>query len=168
MRGIPAFDASLQKTNLWLKDAAAEIRTDDRHKAYAGLRAVLHALRDCLPVEETAKLAAQLPLVLTGVFFDGWKPHKKPRRFSRDSFYEQVRRELRHNPGLDPALAVRAALRCLDLHLSGGEAEAVRRVLPREIRALWEELETEESSERENGGGRSAYAPGSSGLPIWP
>ena len=39
----------------------------DRHEAYLALRATLHALRDRLTIEETAQLAAQLPMLISVV-----------------------------------------------------------------------------------------------------
>ena len=51
--------------------AAAALGTDDRQDAYRAVRGVLHTLRDRLPVEESAQLAAQLPTLLRGVFYEG-------------------------------------------------------------------------------------------------
>ena len=45
---IKAFDTTLQLTNAWLHELSEEMGTDDRHRAYHALRAVLHALRDRL------------------------------------------------------------------------------------------------------------------------
>jgi uncharacterized protein (DUF2267 family) len=50
--GLPAFDATIDKTNHVLLEIEEAYRwpADRRAQAYAGLRAVLHALRDRLPV----------------------------------------------------------------------------------------------------------------------
>ena len=179
---IQAFESSRQKTNLWLKHVAAELRSDDRRKAYVALRTVLHLLRDCLPVEETAKFAAQMPLLLQGVLFEGWKPRRKPERLTRQAFFERVRASTRNQPGLDAALVTRAVLVTLGRHLSAGEIEAVRRVLPHEVRELWFELGHHRPAEggveapapREEHGepmardAFRAYEPGSHGTPAWP
>ena len=60
--GLAVFDTTLQKTNAWLKEVMDELGSSDRHQAYLALRAVLHALRDRLTVEEVAQLGAQLPM----------------------------------------------------------------------------------------------------------
>jgi len=60
------FGTTLQKTNLLLKQLGDTLHWDDHHKAYHGLRAVLHALRDRLPVPEAAHLGAQLPMLVRG------------------------------------------------------------------------------------------------------
>ncbi|MBI4376710.1 MAG: DUF2267 domain-containing protein [Elusimicrobia bacterium] len=132
--------SSVQKANLWLKDVERELHDSNRLKAYSTLRAVLHALRDSLPVYEAAHLAAQMPLLVRGIFFDGWKPRPKPARLDKQQFYGRIRTELRNQSGLDPALAAAAVIRTLYLHISAGELATIRDVLPREMRGLWEEI----------------------------
>ncbi|MGZ4255190.1 MAG: DUF2267 domain-containing protein [Solirubrobacteraceae bacterium] len=51
----------MEKAHVWLPEVAAELGTDDHHYVYRVLRAVLHAVRDRLTVDEAAQLAAQLP-----------------------------------------------------------------------------------------------------------
>ena len=60
------FGTTLAKTNLWLEQMSDALHWDDHHKAYHGLRAVLHALRDRLPVPEAVHLGAQLPMLYAG------------------------------------------------------------------------------------------------------
>jgi len=54
-------DRSVEKTHVWLNELAAELGREDHQYAYRVLRAVLHAVRDRLTVDEAAQLAAQLP-----------------------------------------------------------------------------------------------------------
>src|SRR5579883_2001308 len=120
-KNVDVFDSSLQKTNLWLRDVESELHALDRPRAYSALRAVLHSLRDCMPVDETAKFSSQMPLLMRGIFFDGWKPRKKPLRYTKARFLSRLRDELRNEAGLDAALAARAVFRVLEKHLSAGE-----------------------------------------------
>jgi hypothetical protein len=54
--GLATFDTTLEKTNHVLKEIerAYGWPKERRNQAYDALRAVLHAVRDRLPVEETA------------------------------------------------------------------------------------------------------------------
>jgi uncharacterized protein (DUF2267 family) len=135
--GLPAFDATLHATNAWLKDVMEELGCEDRAEAYHALREVLHALRDRLPVGETAALAAQLPLLLRGVYYEGWHPAGKPVKHHKDAFLAHLAGALHERLRAQPEEVARAVFRVLARHVSHGEIEAVRRALPADLRALW-------------------------------
>ena len=71
--GLAVFDTTVQETNLWLKGIMEGLHTDDRHLAYLALRATLHALRDRLGPENAVQLAAQLPMLVRGLYYEGWR-----------------------------------------------------------------------------------------------
>ncbi len=48
--GVDSLDRSIDKTNAWLADVAANFGTEDRRMAYRVTRSWLHTLRDRLPV----------------------------------------------------------------------------------------------------------------------
>jgi uncharacterized protein (DUF2267 family) len=136
--GLEVFDATVQKTNAWLKRLMEILESDDRHLAYLALRATLHALRDRLTVEEAAELAAQLPMLVRGFYFEGWDPTGKPVRDRHlDAFLARIWRELPPGTPVDPEPAARAVFRLLAERIAEGELEDVRHVLPGEIRELW-------------------------------
>lgn len=137
--GTEVFAKTLEKSNLWIDQVRDALDLIDRHDAYRALRAVLHALRDRLGVIEAAELGAQLPMLLRGLYFEGWRPSGKPLRIrSTEQFLDRVKREL--VPGrLDPAAAVEAVITVMDKHISRGELEGVRRSLPQHLRELWPE-----------------------------
>ena len=72
--GLRAFDSTIQRANIWLDDIMDELDWNDRERAYLALSAALHALRDRLPLTESAQLAAQLPQMIRGPYFAGWVP----------------------------------------------------------------------------------------------
>ncbi len=140
--GLEVFDRTLHKTHAWLKEIMGELGTEDRHKAYMALRAVLHALRDRLTVEEVAQLGAELPMLIRGLYYEGWNPTGKPlKERHKEEFLAHVARELKtpSGPALDPEAATRAVFQVLALKVSQGELEDIRGLLPKEIRELWPE-----------------------------
>jgi uncharacterized protein (DUF2267 family) len=135
--GTDTFEHSLQITNVWLKDLMARLGTEDRHHAYVALRMTLHALRDRLTVEEAAHLGAQLPMLVRGLYFEGWHPAGKPRKDrAAEEFLAHLESEAR-NPNFEPESAVRAVFGLLAERVSAGEIEDVKSILPRPVRAFW-------------------------------
>ena len=116
----------------------AELKTDNRHQAYMALRASLHALRDRIGPENAIHFAAQLPILLRGVFYEGWQPSETPTRERRlDDFLAYVESMLGSKTGIDPADAVRARFAASVESISFTEVLKLVNVLPRELRILW-------------------------------
>ena len=143
--GFDVFDTTTQKTNEWLQDISAELGDDNRRHAYLALRGTLHAVRDFLPLEESAQLSAQLPMLIRGIYFEGWNPSNTPEQDrSRESFLSRIDDALERalwneETDIDAEKAARAVLRVLSARISRGEAEEVRGVMPERIRDLWPE-----------------------------
>lgn len=136
--GLEVFDRTLQATNIWLDEVMQEADWADRHKAYRALRVVLHALRDRLPVDEASHLSAQLPMLLRGVFFEGWRPAETPVPVrSKDEFLSSLATAFASDTFSDPEGIARIVFGVLTRHLSNGECTKVKGVLPKEIRELW-------------------------------
>jgi uncharacterized protein (DUF2267 family) len=131
-RDVGAVDRSIEKTNEWLNQLSSELgKPDDRRYAFRVLRAFLHTLRDRLPVNESADLAAQLPVLLRGVYFDGWRPSKVPLKYHDiASFLDELAREAGLTGRTEAAYAAEATARVLGRHVSDGELRDVRAALP--------------------------------------
>ena len=69
-----SFERAMEKADVWIKGMMRELGTDEPAHAYRALGALLQALRDRLGVNEAAQLAAQLPLLVRGLFYEGWHP----------------------------------------------------------------------------------------------
>ncbi len=139
--GLEVFDATIQKTNRWLKEIQEVLHLGSRREAYHALRSVLHQLRDRMTVEEIAQFSAQLPLLVRGIFFEGWDPTGKPERIRHiEAFLEPIEKEF-HQLGLtvSPRQVAQGVFRVLNHHVSAGEIEDVRALLPQELRSLWPE-----------------------------
>lgn len=138
--GVTAIDRTIHKTNAWLDAVCDELHTDDRQEAYRTLRAVLHTLRDRLIPDEAVHLGAQLPMVVRGLYFEGWKPSATPTDDDLDAFAGRVRDELEDRPGVpDPERKIRAVFAVLADRIDPGEIGDVVRSLPKTIRPLWPE-----------------------------
>lgn len=129
---------TVHATSTWLKHIAEELGHGDKQKAYHALRGVLFAMRDRLPVEEVLDLSAQLPTLVRGIFFEGYKAAGKPEVYrNRDEFLRRVNEELKAGGGANPEAATRAVFTVLNKKVTAGEIEDVRHMLPSSIRALW-------------------------------
>jgi uncharacterized protein (DUF2267 family) len=135
--GLEVFDQTLQKTNIWLKEIMEHLGPD-RQRAYHALRAVLHTLRDRLTVEEAAHLSAQLPLLIRGIYFEGWHPaHKPTKERAKEEFLGQVAARLKGVEPINPETATRAVLEVLERNIDQAEAAQVRHMLPKALQELW-------------------------------
>ena len=135
---VGAFDRTLHKANIWLKDVMVQLDWQDYQRAYRALRAVLHALRDRLTIEEATDLGAQLPMLVRGIYYEGWNPTHTPvaaRR--RDEFLRDVAVEFGGDLDLDTEPIARAVFSVLEQHVTEGEIDDVRQALPAAIRKLW-------------------------------
>ena len=136
---LDVLDRSIEKTYIWINDLADELGTADNHEAYRVLRAVLHALRDHLGVCDAAHLAAQLPIFIRGVFYEGWDPSRTPER-TRDlnTFLMRIASEAKLAGETKAAFAARAAAGVLQRHITEGESVKVLHALPKHLRELFE------------------------------
>ncbi len=136
--GLRVFDHSVQITHEWLNDIGKTLGPDPQ-RAYHALRAVLHTLRDRLTVNEAADLAAQLPLFVRGVYYEGWQPAKTPIKLrSREAFVGAVQQRLFGGPQLNPEEATKAVFATLKKHCDQGEMSDVSAQLPQDLRAMFE------------------------------
>lgn len=126
----------------WLNDLAGRAPFEGTDEAYSLLRAVLHAVRDRLTAEEVAHLGSQLPMIVRGFYFEGWRPALAPNDFStEEEFLGHVRSCLGPGNAMDIRLreATLTALRFLGDHVDSGEMRHVVAQMPGEIAALFEE-----------------------------
>lgn len=136
--GLAVFDETLHITNAWLKDLMELLGWEEREYAYRALRVTLHALRDRMPVDNTSSLAAQLPMLVRGFFYEGWHPAGTPTRDrSQADFVAHVAKAFERTPDRDPDKIVRAVFTLLTQRLTLGEVEHVKKCLPADIRGLW-------------------------------
>lgn len=139
--GFDTFDRSIQTSLKWIDDVNKEMGREDRGHGYAAMRAVLHTLRDRLTVEQSTHLAAQLPMMLRGMFYDGWNPSEMPVKIrDREKFMDYIRDQLGDVSNDIPAdQALNAVLTTLQRHVSPGQLEDIQLMMPEELQHLWAE-----------------------------
>lgn len=141
MTGLASFDTTVQKSNIWLKKIMDAEGWQDRHKAYMVLRSVLHALRDRLTVDEAAHLGSQLPMLLRGMYYEGWNPSNTPLRLrTKEEFLALIALGYdRAQLDVDPEEALKVVIDLLSSNISEGEMEDVKHSMPADIQEMWPE-----------------------------
>ncbi len=136
--GIKTIDHAPQIVAEWLNLLQEDLGWPDRGRAYLLLRETLHAVRDFLTVDEAADLSAQLPLLIRGIFFEGWVPARTPARpRSVDDFLDRVMKSFPDDPPVAPDVAVAAVFSLLRRQISPGEYRQVAWAMRKPLRDLW-------------------------------
>ncbi|MGD9715243.1 MAG: DUF2267 domain-containing protein [Thermomicrobiales bacterium] len=135
----PTVSHAVQQLQIWLKSLCDSGGYADEAEALSVLRAVLHQLRDRLTPEEAIDLGAQLPLIVRGVYYEGWRPSRTPGGArSRDEFLQGVAAELTPHP-INAENAARDVFSLLAQAIDSGEIADVIGQLPASIKELWPE-----------------------------
>lgn len=138
---IKSFEHGLRSSEAWVHDLASQTGWDNNH-AYHVLISTLRAIRDRLPHEEAAHVASQMPLIIRGAYWEGWRPAHTPDKYSSpEEFLERVAKGVPELGIRSSAPAVEQVMRFLDKHLSSGEMRHVLADMPGEIRGLLEHRE---------------------------
>lgn len=136
--GLDVFDSTAQTTNQWLNDITDELGWGDRQLAYHALRATLQSLRDRVTVDMAAHLGAQLPLLVRGIYYEGWKPSNNPvKARTQEEFLRLVEERYHHREPVAYTDIVRAVLKTLNKHVTQGQVEGIREMLGEELKVLW-------------------------------
>jgi uncharacterized protein (DUF2267 family) len=134
--GLDVFDKTLQTTHIWLDQIMARIGPD-RQLAWKVLSIVLRQLRDRLPVELSAHLSAELPILVRGVYYDQYKPSNQPSEVDLDEFVQDVAKWLSDVRPVDPREAIQAVFGVLSSQVPKGQIRKVQDALPEKLRAFW-------------------------------
>ena len=137
--GLEVFDKTLQVTNIWLNEVVDDLGPD-RHFAWHVISTVSRLLRDQLPPDMAAHLGAQLPLLVRGTYYDGWRTPSDPETVkSAEEFLTKVAAGLASTRAVAPADAVTAVFGVMSRHIDRQQAAKVRGCLNESLRRLWPE-----------------------------
>lgn len=139
LEDISAFQKTFEKSSAWIQELNQLLAWDSEQKAYLGLRSVFHALRNRLTVEEAADFAAQLPMLLRGLFYEGYKPHGQPLKEKHlDQFLAHVAEYFPKETPEDVQRITKAVFQLIQKHVPAGEVKDIKANLPAELRQLWD------------------------------
>ena len=136
-----SLDKSTQKTKEWLHNIQHELGWEDENMVYIATRSVLQTLRDRLPIKEAIELGDELPMVMKGMYYEGYSTHGKPDKMkNREEFFNKVQ-EKSSNVPIKTEEATKAVFHILDKKLGGGgELNQVKANLPNDIQKFWSKL----------------------------
>lgn len=136
--GLESIDHTVQLTHIWINELDTLLGWEKKSRSYRLLRAVLQTIRDWLPTNEVADFAAQLPILLRGVYYEHWRPAATPvKDRSRAAFLARIDHAFVGDPIIFTPEAVSLTFEFLSGKIGAGEIEDVRHALPADLRALW-------------------------------
>jgi len=142
MTSSHVFAKHTQKAVEWVNSVDSLLGWRQKNHALDALRIVLHEIRDHLPPSEVAHLSAQLPLVIRGLYFEGWQPSQTPVKYRhKEAFVHSVRDSLIRyircpfDDG-EAERVIHAVFHTLALHLDQGEWEKLYFVFPKGIKSF--------------------------------
>lgn len=128
---------AIRQSSLWLDEVSERLEAEDRETALQALRAVLMSVRERIGPDNAAHLAAQLPVLIRGIFYDGFRPAAEPsKERTRKAFLAKVHGAVPHL-GVEPEQATRAMLEVMAHHIDPHETAKVADLFPAELRDLW-------------------------------
>jgi uncharacterized protein (DUF2267 family) len=126
------FEKLSQTANPWVESMMAELRVTDPYKAVRALGAGLATLRELMTPREMARFVGLLPVVVRGLFFEGWDPQVKPREIHhRSQLLALLGQKYAPHADLPTDLLLAAFLAVLNQRLRPEEmAEIARKLQP--------------------------------------
>lgn len=135
----PTVSHGVQQIQVWLKSLCDSGGYASTTEALAVLRSVLHQLRERLTPEEAVDLGAQLPLIVRGLYYEGWRPTRTPLRIrTREEFLDGIAARLAPHP-IKAENAARDVFSLLSQAIDSGEIADVINQLPDHVKDLWPE-----------------------------
>jgi uncharacterized protein (DUF2267 family) len=135
---VHSVERTVHKTNEWLKDLTAELGGgEERDDAWRILHGFLPVLRDRLTLDEGAQLAAELPALVRGVFYEGFDPGHQPEKIrDPEIFVARIAERTEITDPEEAALAAVAVTNVMARHIAEGELEDVLSQLPKPLREV--------------------------------
>ena len=139
-KGLEVIDHTVQTTHEWINELKERLDWVGHRDALHLLRVTLTGVRDHLSHEEVADFAAQLPLLIRGMFYEGWQPAGTPLKDrSQQTFVDRIEEQIASSIDYRGVEDISTVFKLLNARISTGEISDMRGNLPSGIRALWPE-----------------------------
>ncbi len=139
------FNQYATEGNTFLNDYTKQLNLGrDTEMAGRIFTAIMHALREIIPVEESLQFIAQLPMFLKAAYVNGWTVKKqKPKIKRMEDFIELVKKFDGHMAVKDFSNDDDLAEKYIDVtfillrkYVSLGELEDIRSALPKDLKSM--------------------------------
>jgi uncharacterized protein (DUF2267 family) len=138
-QGLETIESTTQKTHEWIA-RIAETKHMEKREAWKALRAVLQTVRDCLTMDAAVHFGAQLPMLIRGLYYEGWEPSRMPIKLTLREFLEAIQEKIVAERVFDPVDVTRDVLNIIGIYVGGGEMEKVKQSFPRDMQNLFPAL----------------------------
>ncbi|MCV2868404.1 DUF2267 domain-containing protein [Defluviimonas sp. WL0002] len=137
-KGLEVIDHTVQLTHEWINELTGRASWASHRDALRLLRVTISAIRDHLPHDEAVQFAAQMPLLIRGMYFEGWRPSCTPLpERDAEGFRARIESEVGSVAEYAGPEDISEVFRVLNGRISAGEIAQVRAALPKPIRDLW-------------------------------
>ncbi len=135
---LQPFSQTLTKSEQWMKGVQRELDAGNADSARRAMRATLHDMRDEFVPDEAAALAGRRPMLVRDHCFEWCRPaHASRRAGCQEQFLQRIADKLQSRCVPPPQEAANAVFAVTTRHVTPGEVEDVRSMLPREPQKLW-------------------------------
>jgi len=138
-QGLETIESTTQKTHEWIA-RVAETEHMEKREAWKALRAVLHTVRDRLPVDIAVHFGAQLPMLIRGLYYEGWEPSRMPIKLTLREFLDAIQQRIVAERVFDPVDVTQDVLSVVASYVGDGEMEKVKHSFPRDMQNLFPAL----------------------------
>lgn len=130
-----------QDLKKWLQSIAQMLGIQKREDvALQALRAVLHTLRDRMPIGEVFDLSAQLPTLIRGIYFENYRLNDKPEKINLQELLHRIDEQMVvAGDDLSSEKVFKAVLKELHTNISSGELKDVYNAMPKDIKKYWDD-----------------------------
>lgn len=140
------FEQFANDGNHFLNELQSRLGISDRDRAARIFRGILHAIRDRIPMGESFNFLSQLPMFAKAVYADQWKFKPEPEKYRSIMQYTEAVRERPEIVALNDFTsddeimnATQHILSLLSEHVSPGEMEKVKHMMPLELQSVFDE-----------------------------